>query len=95
MGGSARLLRLDAGDGAGVSFHDYGPDRGRAVRFVARLNTDGRSVVIDDDDFHYDAMLKLDGDWPSDAERMAYAEAVAAALNAAVIPCGKPTEAPK
>lgn len=95
MGGSARLLRLDAGYGGGaVSFHDFGPDRSRAVRFVARMNTDGRGVVVDDDDFHYDALLKLSGDWPSDAERMAYAEAVAAALNAAVIPDGK-SEAPK
>lgn len=51
-------------------------------RFV--VTDSGRSVL--DSDFHYDAMLKLDGDWPSDDERIAYANAVAKALNAANIP---------
>ncbi len=65
--------------------YGHGPDRSRAVRFVA--SDDGTNV--DDDDFCYDALIRIDGDWPSDAERIAYAQAVADALNAAQIPDGK------
>jgi hypothetical protein len=68
-----------------VSYHDYGPDRSRVPRFMA--SDDGRTVG--DDDFHYDVLFRIDGCWPSDAERIAYAQAVAAALNAAAIPDGK------
>lgn len=64
---------------------DFGPDRSMAVRFAA---TDSGKYIMDDD-FHYDAMLQLTGDWPSDDERQAYAQAVADALNAAKIPDGK------
>ena len=56
--------------------------RSRVVRFVA--TEDGGAVC--DDDFGYDASLEVVGDFPSSVERIAYAEAVAAALNLAKIP---------
>jgi hypothetical protein len=65
----------------------FGPDRSQSVRFTAYVGREAGFVT--DDDFHYDAVLTLNGDFPTDAERLAYAEAVAAALNAAVIPDGK------
>lgn len=65
-------------------------------RFSARIvvNTDDRSkaVYIDDDDFGYDATLKLTGDF-SNEERVRYARAIAKALNAADIPVHDDTQA--
>jgi hypothetical protein len=58
-----------------------------------RSNTGDRFTVhggnVWDDDFHYDALLEISGDFPSHEDRVAYAQAVAAALNAAQIPDGK------
>jgi hypothetical protein len=49
-------------------------------RFTVR--DDGR--VIDDFDFHYDATLRVDGDFPSDDERFNYSAGLAQTLNAAL-----------
>lgn len=51
------------------------------------VSPDGRRIY--DNDFHYDAMLTLSGDFPNDFESIAYANTVAAALNAAAIPTGR------
>jgi hypothetical protein len=54
--------------------------RSKPVRFEV-MEHEGR-IYIDDDDFGYDALLRLAGDW-SYHEKLAYAQAVAEALNAA------------
>lgn len=64
---------------------EHGEFRSRAVRFVA--NEEGTQVY--DDDFGHDATLEITGDFETKPERVAYAEAVAAALNAAKIPTGR------
>lgn len=51
------------------------------------VSSDGR--IVYDGNFHYDAKLTLDGDFGTDAERIAYAQAVAAALNKAQIHNGR------
>ena len=54
-------------------------------RFVTHTSRDGR-VFIFDNEFGYDAKLSLDGDFATPRHRLEYAQAVAAALNAAPIP---------
>lgn len=58
---------------------EHGKYRSRAVRFVA--TEDGSHVC--DDDFGYDASLEITGDFATPQEKIAYAEGVAKALNAA------------
>lgn len=55
-------------------------------RFSVHVTQGRGDVYIDDDVFHYDASLRLMGDFPSDAEMLAYAQAVADALNKAKVP---------
>jgi hypothetical protein len=55
------------------------PQRSRSERFVA--SPDGRS--IDDDDFIYDASLKVYGDFEDDTSRHSYAQWLCNTLNAA------------
>lgn len=38
-------------------------------------------LYIDDDDFHWDALLRISGDFESDAEKLRYAEAIAKVLS--------------
>ncbi len=45
-----------------------------------------KTVDVIDEDFGYDALLHITGDFASYIERAAYAQAVADALNAAQIP---------
>lgn len=52
-----------------------------------RFSQEGKFVF--DDDFGYDAKLKVDGDWPDDGHRDAYLEAVCKALNSGTIPALK------
>ena len=59
-------------------------------RFTVDVNADGRAFVFDDD-FHYDAALRITGDFGTRHEKMAYAAAVADALNGADIPNGRKT----
>jgi hypothetical protein len=40
-------------------------------------------MYIDDDDFGWDAMLRIGGDFGTEAEKLAFARAVAKALNEA------------
>jgi len=57
------------------------------ARFSVAISPEGRCNVYDDD-FGYDAMLRLSGDWaPEEAKK--YAEAVAKALNAMPPPTAK------
>lgn len=56
----------------------------RPVSEPPRFTPNGRFVM--DDDFGYDAKLKVDGDWPDDSHRDAYVKAVCDGLNAATIP---------
>lgn len=48
--------------------------------------TDKTGKNVYDDDFGYDAMLRISGDFATDERRHEYASAVVAALNAATIP---------
>ena len=57
-------------------------------RFTVRSDFVG-PLKVDDDDFGYDATLVITGDWPSAEEMIAYAEAVAKALNSAEIPTAR------
>ncbi|MGD9882303.1 MAG: hypothetical protein AB7F22_30160 [Reyranella sp.] len=52
-----------------------------------KVQRDGRTIW--DEDFNYDALLRINGDFPNDAERLKYAHAIANALNAAEIPTGR------
>ena len=63
--------------------------RSRSVRFTASAASDNRRVLVYDDDFGYDAMLELTGDFGTLEEKLHFAEAVAAALNAAIIPTAR------
>lgn len=56
--------------------------RSQRVRFTVHESTDGR-VHVWDDDFGYDAGLQLSGDFAFQHEKVAFAQAVANALNAA------------
>lgn len=38
-------------------------------------------LYIDDDDFHWDALLRISGDFESDDEKRRYAEAIAKVLS--------------
>jgi hypothetical protein len=59
----------------------YPENRSRPVRFVV-VEYDKDKLYIDDDDFGYDACIKVSGDWEY-PEKLAYAQAVADVLNAA------------
>lgn len=67
--------------------------RSRPVRFEVHeyASKSVRRLYIDDDDFGYDACVKVSGDWDY-PEKLAYAQAVADALNAAgdKIPVAQP-----
>jgi hypothetical protein len=47
-----------------------------------RFKPNDGGTWIDDDDFGFDAMLKVDGDFGSDADRLAYAQFICDKLNA-------------
>jgi len=64
-----------------VNESQYPENRSRPVRFVV-VEYDKDKLYIDDDDFGYDACLKITGDWEYH-EKLAYAQAVADALNSA------------
>lgn len=51
------------------------------LRFTARIEENGNLNVYDDD-FTLDALLRITGDWPSDAIKLRYGQQVADALNA-------------
>jgi hypothetical protein len=53
-------------------------------RFTAEVQ-DGSRIWIYDDDFGFDAALEISGDWLQE-DKLRYAAAVCAALNAADIP---------
>lgn len=53
--------------------------RSKAIRFEA--SKDGR--LIHDDDFEYDAILRVDGDFASDEQRKSYSDWLCGKLNAA------------
>jgi hypothetical protein len=55
--------------------------RTRPNRFEVQSNSVG-DPYIDDDDFNWDALLKIDGDFGSDAEKRRYMTAIAAVLSA-------------
>lgn len=61
--------------------------RSERRRFEVQSGTNGR-IYIDDDDFHWDALLRVSGDFESDAEKLRYAKAIARVLsdNEASIP---------
>lgn len=64
------------------------PGRSREKRFdVAHYR--GRRMYIDDDEFHWDALLRISGDFESDAEKLRFAKAICEVLNkhADEIPC--------
>lgn len=67
--------------------------RSKSVRFeVVEYKKNGEpQMYIDDDDFGYDACIKVSGDWDY-PQKLAYAQAVADALNAAgdKIPVAQP-----
>jgi hypothetical protein len=44
---------------------------------------DGERIYIDDDDFHWDALLRVSGDFESCEEKKRYAQAICDVLNAA------------
>jgi hypothetical protein len=52
--------------------------RSKTIRFEA--SKDGR--LIHDDDFEYDAILRVDGDFASDEQRKSYADWLCSKLNA-------------
>jgi len=54
--------------------------RERERRFEVHEASDGR-IYIDDDDFHWDALLRIQGDFENDAARRQYAEAIAKVLS--------------
>lgn len=54
--------------------------RTRPKRFEVQENSKG-GFYIDDDDFNWDALLRIDGDFGSDVDRRRYAEAIAAILS--------------
>jgi hypothetical protein len=64
-----------------VNEAQYPENRSRRERFVV-VEHDKDKLYIDDDDFGYDAAIKVSGDWEY-PEKLAYAQAVADALNAA------------
>lgn len=49
-------------------------------RFTVSTGDAGTEIWIYDDDFGYDATMKLTGDW-SDKQKHAYAEAICGVLN--------------
>lgn len=53
--------------------------RSHPIRFT--VNSDENGTYVYDDDFGWDAMLKIGGDFGSLAARNAFAEAIAKALN--------------
>lgn len=66
--------------------------RSRPNRFDVTVTPNSR-LYIDDDEFHWDASLRVIGDFESDEEKRRYAQAIAEALNRAAdsIPC-RPSE---
>lgn len=64
--------------------------RSQTTRFTVSSQTRPQELVsIHDDDFHWDAALRVSGDFENIEEKRRYAHAVAQALNAAeaTIPC--------
>lgn len=64
--------------------------RSQSVRFTVSTQTRPQELVqIHDDDFHWDAALRISGDFENIYEKRRYAHAIAEALNAAEasIPC--------
>lgn len=59
---------------------DNGKMRMRKRRFKALQHGD-RRLYIDDDDFHWDVLLRVSGDFENDAEKMRYAKAIAKVLS--------------
>jgi len=58
--------------------------RSQSVRFTVSARSRPQELVqIHDDDFHWDAVLRVSGDFENLEERKRYALAVAQALNAA------------
>lgn len=57
-----------------------GKDRERTHRFVVDVSPGG-NIFMDDDDFHWDALLRVHGDFENDAQKQRYAEAIARVLN--------------
>lgn len=62
----------------------------REPRFSAEFDSDGKCRIYDED-FTYDAKLVVQGDFGSDAMRLAYATKLANALNAANLSPEEPT----
>ena len=54
--------------------------RQRRRRFEVHTGSEGR-LYIDDDDFHWDALLRIWGDFENDAQKMRYAKAIAKVLS--------------
>ena len=63
---------------------------GSDVRFLVASNSNGECIGVQDEDFGYDVLLRTGGDFGTEDERIDYARAVCAALNAAAnrIPTG-------
>lgn len=59
---------------------DGGPMRSVPTRFNVVHYTNDR-LYIGDDDFHWDALLRVNGDFESDAEKLRYAQAIAKVLS--------------
>ena len=70
-----------------------GQMRMRKRRFNAQIGYTSNRLYIDDDDFHWDALLHVSGDFESDAEKLRYARAIAKVLsdNEDKIPYGPKT----
>jgi hypothetical protein len=62
----------------------------RSDRFAVQDWPSG--IYVDDDDFGYDACMKITGDFATKEERIVYAQAVADALNVAEIPTPEKTK---
>ena len=81
LGASGELSRLGEGVCQGLE-QGVTRTRTRPIRFVA--TEDGGCIC--DDAFFHDATLELSGDFATPEQKIAYAEAVAKALNEAEIP---------
>lgn len=56
-------------------------NRMRKRRFEVQSNYQTGRIYIDDDDFHWDALLRVNGDFENDAEKLRYAKAIARVLS--------------
>lgn len=86
-GGPADFQRTPHGsEGSASPLHP--PDAALTVSRRWTMSEDGRHLF--DEDFTHDVRLDVDGDWESDAQRIEWTKALAATLNAAVVPRVEP-----